>query len=413
MSYAILRATKIKNNGNIAASLSHNYRDRETHNADVKKAHLNSHDYVSKDAAFDAIQNRLPEKVRKDGVRCIEYMITASPDFFKDNNRLTQDKYFESAKEWLIEKHGAENVITTSIHRDETSPHLIAYVVPYVFNEKKQKENLNCKHFLGGRKTLSDMQTNFHKHVSHFGLERGVVRSVAQHQTVKDFYSKIKDPAKPLKEIVDSLVVPIPSFFESKEKYGLRVANGIWDQASDQFQDLVLKTTSKNYTDLEKENKRLMNELKSSTLLEGKLKRELYQYKKSMALTNKIDSLPSEYQRGLIAYVDSIIEKIENKDLINPIKDENKISFKWNKGSKNYHILINDQRINKKVPISFIEEIKKTNKFLNQYSNNDIYNSTMKSRAEAPSFSYVNADGFRIKRLEQVRTLGNSRDLSM
>ena len=37
---------------------------------------------------------------------------------------------FENAKKWLAQKHGSENVCGLSIHRDETTPHLVAYVVP-------------------------------------------------------------------------------------------------------------------------------------------------------------------------------------------------------------------------------------------------------------------------------------------
>lgn len=412
MSYAILRATKIKNNGNIAASLSHNYRDRETHNADVKKAHLNSHDYVSKDAAFDAIQNRLPEKVRKDGVRCIEYMITASPDFFKDNNRLTQDKYFESAKEWLIERHGEENVITTSIHRDETSPHLIAYVVPYVFNEKKQKENLNCKHFLGGRKTLSDMQTNFHKYVSHFGLERGVVRSVAQHQTVKEFYSKIQNPTKQLQEIADSMIIPDAKIFENKSKYGERVATSILEQACDLFENSILKTTNKGYIDLEKENSRLISDLESGKLSVKILKRELNKFKSNMETANKINSLPIENIKKINSYIDKKTDEIAEKNLINPIIDqENKISFKWDKENSNYYTLINDQRINKKVPVSFIEEIKKYSPFLNQFTTKEIYTDNLKGGIETPTKLIVNSNGTKTRALD--RELDNSQSFSI
>lgn len=412
MSYAILRTTKIKTNGNIAASLSHNYRDRETHNADETKAHLNSHDHISNDAAFEAIQNRLPEKVRKDGVRCIEYMITASPDFFENNNCITQDKYFESAKEWLIQRHGLENVITTSIHRDETSPHLIAYVVPYVFNEKKQKENLNCKHFLGGRKTLSDMQTNFHKHVSHFGLERGVERSIAKHQTVKEFYSKIQNPIKELKEIAASIIILDTTFLESKEKYAGRVADSVWNQACDYFEDTILKTTNKNYSDLYSENCRLNNEIKVIKASEVRVKRDLNNFKKSMEVANRINTLPLNEIKKINSYINKKTEEIAEKNVINPIKEkENIISFRWDKENSNYYILINEQRINKKVPVNFINEIQKNSSFLRQFTKKEIYNDHLKGGTEMPATLVVDCNGTKTRTLE--RELGISCSFSM
>ena len=62
-------------------------------------------------------------------------------------------------------------MISTSIHRDETTPHLVAYVVPI----DEITGNLNAKKFIGGtRNVLSEMQTNFAKTVSDLGLDRGV-----------------------------------------------------------------------------------------------------------------------------------------------------------------------------------------------------------------------------------------------
>ena len=51
-------------------------------------------------------------------------------------------RIFDKAKKWLKDKHGSENVVGLSIHRDETTPHLVAYVVPI-----DEKGNLNARHF--------------------------------------------------------------------------------------------------------------------------------------------------------------------------------------------------------------------------------------------------------------------------
>ena len=114
MSYAILRTAKLKTVGNIIGSLSHNYRTRETPNADPGLASENLHTLPSQEVAAEAIRKRIPVKRRKDAVLCIEYMITASPEFFKEGGNAKA--YFETAHDWLVAKHGAENVVTTTIH---------------------------------------------------------------------------------------------------------------------------------------------------------------------------------------------------------------------------------------------------------------------------------------------------------
>ena len=80
-----------------------------------------------------------------------------------------QKKNFLIKRKWLKDKHGSENVVGLSIHRDETTPHLVAYVVPI-----DEKGNLNARHFLGGRNKLSQIQTDFAEHVKGLGLKRGL-----------------------------------------------------------------------------------------------------------------------------------------------------------------------------------------------------------------------------------------------
>ena len=83
MPYAILRTAKLKTVGNIIGSLSHNYRTRETPNADPSREADNFHQIKTQKDAAEAIRKRIPAKHRKDAVLCIEYMITASPEFFE------------------------------------------------------------------------------------------------------------------------------------------------------------------------------------------------------------------------------------------------------------------------------------------------------------------------------------------
>lgn len=136
----------------------------------------------------DAIMARLPERRRKDAVICLEYFIGASPEFF--TARQSGSKYFSKALAWLKAKHGAENVIAASVHRDETSPHLVAYVVPIT-----QDGRLSAKDFMGGKAKLSAMQTDFAEQVgTQFGLERGIEGSQATHTTIRQYYAALSRP---------------------------------------------------------------------------------------------------------------------------------------------------------------------------------------------------------------------------
>ncbi len=222
MAYAILRVQKLKTMGDIGGSLSHNYRNRLTLNADSDRTHLNNHDLDTNEKCMTAIRDRIPEKRRKDAVLCIEHLITASPEWDGWGDPKREKIFFERSRKWLENKYGKNNLISTSIHRDETTPHLVAYVVPI----DEITGNLNAKKFIGGtRNVLSEMQTNFAKTVSDLGLDRGREKSLAKHNSIKNYYATVNtniDEATRRKNEVDvdiELNIPQKSFFESFESY--------------------------------------------------------------------------------------------------------------------------------------------------------------------------------------------------
>ena len=215
MSFAILRTAKLKSFGEIGGSLSHNYRDRPTPNANSQLTQNNENSLSSAELVMSAIKDKLPEKRRKDAVLCVEYLITASPDWV-GWHKSDEQKYFDDAKRWLEYRHGKDNVIATTIHRDESTPHMIAYVVPLVDGK------LNAKKFLGGREKLSKMQTDFADNVGKsVGLVRGLEGSKAEHQTIKQYYANVNTAVKISPDVV--LDVPEKRLLESKESYENRV----------------------------------------------------------------------------------------------------------------------------------------------------------------------------------------------
>jgi hypothetical protein len=189
--FAILRTAKLKTLGNIGGSLAHTYRTRETTNADPSRTGDNEHSHGTPGEVAQALKDRLPDKRRKDAVLGLEFFVGGSPEWFEGKTRQQQNAYFHEALGWLEKRHGKDNVVGWSIHRDESTPHLVAYVVPL-----DAKGKLNAKQWTGGTITLSRMQTDFAKTVGErHGLHRGIEGSRAHHQSIKDFYAQIEKPA--------------------------------------------------------------------------------------------------------------------------------------------------------------------------------------------------------------------------
>ena len=201
MNYAILRIQKLKSAVSVHRSMKHAFREQETPNADESRTPDNTH--IGANSVAEGMANFrdvLPDKVRKNGVLAVEYLITASPEAMHSKSREAQDKYFSDSLEWLKAKHGAENVVYAGIHRDETTPHMYAYVVPI----DRETGRLNAAGFFGARNALSEMQTDFADSVAKdHGLERGIEGSKAKHQTIKQFYGAMKTAEKQVIDVDD------------------------------------------------------------------------------------------------------------------------------------------------------------------------------------------------------------------
>lgn len=314
--------------GNIASSLSHNYRTRETPNADQNRSSLNEHSVESAQAVKDAIQERLPEKRRSDAVLCIEHLITASPEWSGWGTDQERD-FFEKSKKWLDEKYGAQNVVATTIHRDETTPHLVAYVVPL----DEDTGRLNAKKWLGGRHKLSRMQTDFANEVKNLGLERGIEGSKAEHTTIRDYYKKIEDLDNVPKVSVDR---PEPEFFESKDKYGQRVLESIIEQVNRKVEETRLlanevKTARKELLEARKTLSELQERTKPYLDATHGLQRNGIEFmnKHMLEVRKKMDEQRKEYEREKVK--EQIRERARRFDksfeLLNTLQKNNFIAF--------------------------------------------------------------------------------------
>jgi hypothetical protein len=200
MGYQILRFEKIKTRQSLEGRFRHATRERQPQNADPALKGENHRDRTTQETlkAFDRRLAELP-KVRKDNVRAVEILVAFSPSEAARLSRIEQDRYFAEAKVWFVRLFGGpKNLLNTTIHADEhTSRHMTMFVMPIETVKDEQTgeelwEKFNCKHWLGGAKRLSLLQTRFHDDLAgRYGLERGILGSKAKHQEVDRFYAKV------------------------------------------------------------------------------------------------------------------------------------------------------------------------------------------------------------------------------
>ena len=263
-----MRIKKLHSNSNVGGAISHHLRTRETDNADpelMKNNWFFPNDYptdqngktdksVNADLQFRKDQQqkamamykkRLPEKVRKNGVRAVEFMMTVSPEVMQRKD-FNATKYLNACSNWAREKFGKENVFFIAYHRDETTPHVSLLLTPIDENGK-----LNARKFFGGRDKMSALQDDFYNSVGkEFGLDRGIKGSKAKHQTIKSYYEKQNQKDQELEKLAEDISQNLPQkkFGQSAESY---------QQEKEKFIQEKLKPVVKKTIVAEQTDKRL------------------------------------------------------------------------------------------------------------------------------------------------------------
>jgi RecA/RadA recombinase len=212
MSKCILRVAKITNQGSATGKTNHNYRLVEVPNADPERKHLNQ-EYVNKgeknvwELATERIGQTAIKGVRRDAVRGMEFLITASPDAFsRDKAGLVSSDYRSSTwvadnLNFLQQKYGA-NLVAFTLHQDEKTPHIHAVVVPITTDGRlSAKELFNPK-------SLRSLQTEYAQAMQPHGLERGIEGSRARHQDMKQIYGLQEQTRQALENDLKPLQAP-------------------------------------------------------------------------------------------------------------------------------------------------------------------------------------------------------------
>ena len=99
-------------------------------------------------------------RARKDSVRVVETLITASPEFFQGKKPREVKEFFEYALEFIQQKQSPETIISAVVHVDEKTPHMHLCFVPLTADGR-----LSAKDIIGNKKKLTQWQDDFWNHM--------------------------------------------------------------------------------------------------------------------------------------------------------------------------------------------------------------------------------------------------------
>lgn len=335
MGYCFMTTQKIKSMGTLAAKHHHNFREVEIANADPDLQYRNEEllSYRDKDGNRinynQAWEDRMQGiKTRKNSVLAIEVITT-----FSREENINLKKWKEENVRWLektfnVAGDGKSNVLSVVYHADEPgNVHCHAIVVPV-----DEQNRLNASRFLDGRRTLSQMQSDYGKTMKQFGLERGLENGQARHQDIKKYYADLNN----------AIEVSLPKEQETALEYRDRVLEELQEVQAAAMRErnekkremdrklaekriALEKEFEKKKADFDKEKdifyEKALKQNKSLLQQIGERKAELREYEKSIAAQQqKIDQLEHRYDNTEQKLNDILASLATTKDMEAKIK---------------------------------------------------------------------------------------------
>ena len=271
--YAILRFAKYKG-PEIGRIEAHDERTKDKYasnpDVDTSRSRLNFHLVKPRRSYRAEAEKQIAEagyRARKDSVRVVETLITASPEFFQGKKPREVKEFFEYALEFIQSKQSPETIISAVVHMDEKTPHMHLCFVPLT-----EDKRLCAKEILGNKKKLTQWQDKYWEHMvkKYPDLERGesasetgrdhiptrvfkqMARLNKQHDKLEEMLSDVKftnykDKVAQVVAFLDKYIPDVAAMETQMKKY-----------------EKFFKTASGKQKALEKKNAELTDALKES-----------------------------------------------------------------------------------------------------------------------------------------------------
>src|SRR5699024_8923514 len=141
---------------------------------DINKTHLN-YNLAEDKNQLEFIKKRTSELRclnRKDVNVMVNWVVTL-PEKIKTME--DQEKFFKESYNFLENKYGKENVISSYVHLDETTPHMHFAFVPVVYDKKKEEYKVSAKECIT-RYDLKKFHPELENHMKKvFGRDIGIL----------------------------------------------------------------------------------------------------------------------------------------------------------------------------------------------------------------------------------------------
>ena len=301
LQYAIMRFAKYKG-PEITNIEAHNERRKEKYasnsDIDLTRSKQNFH-LIEPPQRYRAEAERQIQaagcRTRKDSVRVVEVLFTATPDFFQDKKLPEVRRYFEEALRFLEQYQAKETIISAVVHMDEKTPHMHLSFVPLTLDDR-----LSAKDIVGNKKKLTWWQDKFWEHmvVKYSDLERGESASQTGRDHIPPRIFKEMPHLTKQRQKLDQLLTGIGPLNGKKRAAEISELLDSYIPAVEKMRTQLKKystaftSTKAENEKLKKKNKKLSDSLNEAThksvlkqLKDAKLQRE---YQEAVAILERI-----------------------------------------------------------------------------------------------------------------------------
>ena len=302
--YAILRFAKYKG-PEIGRIEAHDERTKEKYasnpDVDTSRSRLNFH-LVKPQRSYRAeAEKQIAEagcRARKDSVRVVETLITASPEFFANKKAKEVKEFFAYALEFIQKKQSSETIISAVVHMDEKTPHMHLCFVPLT-----EDKRLSAKEIVGNKKKLTWWQDEFWKHMvkKYPDLERGESASETGRTHIPP---RLFKEAVHLNRMKDQIMAILNDSNPFNKKVKAEELEALLDKyiPGVEVMRTKLKKYDKTYKELTAENAELEKKLSSASKESVRKKLEISQKLNELdELRRTVDAIPDEVIRAYTA----------------------------------------------------------------------------------------------------------------
>lgn len=300
MSYAIIRNDKLTR-VDAQGSYIHNDRRSKGHSnkdIDPTRTHLNF--YCKKNELtyikeFDKIKKAydLKSTIRSNSIIMCEMMITSDNAFFDKIGLEETKRYFKESYKFVCNYNnlGERNIISATVHLDETTPHMHLVYIPVIHTKDKEGNDIDkicCRDFWKGRDSYRKLQNAFHKYITSkgFDLERGlpIEETGAKHEKIEDL--KKLTNFENTKKVLDTIKLELPETPNINDIKLIKLNR-------EKVENAIIKPKDDKIMELYQENLKLHNELsKQANLVKVA---EKYQKERDKILAD-VENIKTEYK---------------------------------------------------------------------------------------------------------------------